>query len=144
MFSKTCEYGIRASIFIATQSLENKRVRLKEIAKEIDSPEAFTAKILQDLAKNNLIHSVKGPYGGFEISLKDIENIKLSQIVDAIDGDSIYNGCGLGFKECGKHNPCPIHDQFKPVRKKLKHMLENTTLYDLAVKVESGDAILKL
>ncbi|MRJ08856.1 Rrf2 family transcriptional regulator [Ornithobacterium rhinotracheale] len=144
MFSKTCEYGIRATVFIATQSLKQKRVRLKEIAKEINTPEAFTAKILQDLAKHDLISSVKGPYGGFEISLTDLKKIKLSQIVDAIDGDSIYNGCGLGFKECGKHNPCPIHDKFKAVRKKLKQMLENTTLHDLAVKVESGDAILKL
>ncbi|MET0760542.1 MAG: transcriptional regulator, partial [Flavobacterium sp.] len=47
MFSKTCEYGIRASIFIASQSYQNNRIGLKDIAKKIDSPEAFTAKILQ-------------------------------------------------------------------------------------------------
>ncbi|AFL96827.1 Rrf2 family transcriptional regulator [Ornithobacterium rhinotracheale] len=144
MFSKTCEYGIRATIFIATQSLDNKRVRLKEIAKEINTPEAFTAKILQDLAKHDLISSIKGPYGGFEISIEQLKEIKLSQIVDAIDGDKIYNGCGLGFKECNKNNPCPIHDKFKKVRQKLKKMLETTTLYELAIKVENGNAILKL
>ena len=65
MFSKTCEYGIRATIFIASQSYQNKRVGLRDIAKKIDSPEAFTAKILQILAKTHIIHSIKGVGGGF-------------------------------------------------------------------------------
>lgn len=144
MFSKACEYGIRATIFIATKSLEGERVRLKEIAKEINTPEAFTAKILQDLVRNNLIDSIKGPYGGFEISTKSLKNIRLSQIVDVIDGQSVYESCGLGFKECNKENPCPIHDKFKDIRESLKKMLETTTIYELAIKVEKGNAILKL
>ena len=36
MFSKTCEYGIRATIFIASQSYQNNRVGLRDIAKKID------------------------------------------------------------------------------------------------------------
>ena len=67
MFSKACEYGIKATIFIASNSYEKQRVSLKEIAKEIDSPEAFTAKILQNLVRHKIINSVKGAYGGFEI-----------------------------------------------------------------------------
>ena len=46
MFSKTCEYAIRASIFIATQSFHDKRVTVKDISEKIDSPQSFTAKIL--------------------------------------------------------------------------------------------------
>jgi len=38
---------------------------LIDIAEEIDSPTAFTAKILQQLVKNKVIHSIKGPHGGF-------------------------------------------------------------------------------
>ena len=64
MFSKTCEYGIRATIIIATESYQDNRVGLKEIAEKIDSPVAFTAKILQVLSRENIIHSVKG-VGGF-------------------------------------------------------------------------------
>ena len=55
MFSKACEYGIKASTYIALQSLQDKRVSLKEIAEEINSPVAFTAKILHQLAKNNIL-----------------------------------------------------------------------------------------
>ena len=99
MFSKACEYGIKAAIFIATKSYEGKRVSPKEISAEIDSPQAFTAKILQALVKHNIINSVKGAYGGFEIDKTNIGNVKLSQIVNAIDGDSIYSGCGLGLEK---------------------------------------------
>ena len=65
MFSKTCEYAIRAMIFIAQKSKDGSRVRIKEIAKGIDSPEHFIAKILQDLGKKKLLQSIKGPNGGF-------------------------------------------------------------------------------
>lgn len=143
MFSKACEYGIRAIIHIAAQSQEGKRVGLKEISKQIDSPEAFTAKILQILSKNNLIESSKGPMGGFEIDLKQMKKIKLSEVVSAIDGDSIYKGCGLGLKECSEKRPCPVHNQFKTIRNELKNMLETTTLYELSLNQKNGLTFLK-
>jgi len=144
MFSKACEYGIKAAIFIATKSYEGKRVSPKEISAEIDSPQAFTAKILQALVKHNIINSVKGAYGGFEIDKTNIGNVKLSQIVNAIDGDSIYSGCGLGLEKCDENHPCPVHNKFKGVRDELKHMLEETNLEELALNIKSGASFLKL
>jgi Rrf2 family protein len=143
MFSKACEYGIKAAIYIAVQSNQNKRVALKDISKEIDSPEAFTAKILQQLARNGIIDSVKGPSGGFEIERKKMAKIKLSQIVSAIDGDSIYKGCALGLKECSEKKPCPVHDKFKIVRDDLRTMLETTNLQELALGLKEGMTYLK-
>ena len=143
MFSKACEYGIRASIYIAGQSHKDKRSSLKDIAKQIGSPEAFTAKILQQLSKNNIISSVKGPNGGFEIDKKLIGKVKLSQIVLAIDGDSIYKGCGLGLKECSEKVPCPVHNQFKAIRNSIIHMLENTNLTELSSGLKDGLTFLK-
>lgn len=144
MFSKACEYGIKATIFIATNSYEKQRVSLKEIAKEIDSPEAFTAKILQNLVRHNIIQSVKGAYGGFEIEKQKIATINLSQIVIAIDGDKIYNSCGLGLNTCDENHPCPVHDKFKIVKNNLKQMLEHTNLEELALEIKSGTAFLKI
>jgi Rrf2 family iron-sulfur cluster assembly transcriptional regulator len=143
MFSKACEYGIRAIIHIAVLSQDGKRVGLKEIAKEINSPEAFTAKILQILSKNDLVESTKGPTGGFEISMHQMKELKLSDVVSAIDGDSIYKGCGLGMKECSEKHPCPMHDKFKKIRNELKKMLENTTIYTLALDQKNGRTFLK-
>lgn len=144
MFSKACEYGIKASIYIALNSYDGVRVSLKEIAKEIDSPEAFTAKILQALVRSKLINSVKGAYGGFEIEKHKIATIKLAEIVNAIDGDSIYHGCGLGLTVCDENHPCPVHDQFKLIRNELKIMLENNNLEQMAMDIKSGASFLKI
>ena len=143
MFSKACEYGIKATIFIAKNSYEGRRVNPKEISKEIDSPQAFTAKILQALVRHKVINSVKGAYGGFEINKDAIPNIKLSQIVNAIDGDAIYKGCGLGLETCDENHPCPVHDKFVEIRGGLRSMLETTTLEELALNLKNGNAFLK-
>ncbi|WP_299104565.1 Rrf2 family transcriptional regulator [uncultured Tenacibaculum sp.] len=144
MFSKSCEYGMRAVIYVAKQTSLGNKTSVKEIASATNSPEAFTGKILQKLTKNNIIDSIKGPYGGFLIYEEKTKTIKLSQIVEIIDGDKIYTGCGLGLKECNAKNPCPIHDKFIDIRSSLKSMLETTTVYDL-LKSETGeDKILQL
>lgn len=142
MFSKACEYGIRATIYIAEQSNLEKRVSLKDIAKAIDSPEAFTAKILQQLSKDQIIDSAKGPSGGFSIDKKKMQTLKLSQIVEAIDGDNIYKGCGLGLKMCSEKKPCPVHHKFKVIRNELRKMLEETTVKELSMDIEKGLAFL--
>ena len=143
MFSKACEYGIRAAVYVTLQSLEGRRVGVNEISEEIDSPIAFTAKILQQLTRNNIIHSVKGPNGGFEIDPEDMNSAKLSMIVKAIDGDKIYTGCGLGLKECNAQKPCPLHDKFLDLRNNLSTMLTSTSLYELATGLEVGLTYLK-
>lgn len=143
MFSKACEYGIRATIYVAGESLQGRRAGLKEIAKEIDSPLAFTAKVLQQLARHSIVDSVKGPSGGFEISRKGMDKIKLSHIVSAIDGDSIYTGCGLGLKSCSEIHPCPAHYKFKAIREELRKMLEKTSVYELSVELNEGTGFLR-
>lgn len=143
MFSKACEYGIRAAVYVALQSLDGRRVSVTEIAEEIDSPIAFTAKILQQLSRSGIINSVKGPTGGFEIEREDMDAVKLSKIVKAIDGDHIYVGCGLGLRECNADKPCPLHDKFVDIRTDLRTMLQNTSLYELATGLEVGLTYLK-
>lgn len=143
MFSKACEYGIRASIFITEQSLRGTKVSLKDVAKAIESPEAYTSKILQLLVKNKIINSDKGPTGGFSIAKEELETTTLSAIVSAIDGDKVYTGCGLGLKACNEKKPCPVHHQFKIIRENLKKMLETTTIKSLAMDLKKGNTFLK-
>ena len=143
MFSKACEYGIKASVFIIDSSMRNQKVSMKEVAEAIDSPEAYTSKILQQLSRNNIIQSEKGPTGGFSVEKEKIDQLNLSMIVSAIDGDSIYEGCGLGFHHCNENKPCVIHHQYKTIRDDLKTMLENTLLVDLSEDIEKGLSFLK-
>lgn len=143
MFSKACEYGIRASVYIAEQSLLDRKVSLKDVAEAIESPTAYTSKILQKLTHHHIINSDKGPTGGFSMDKKELENVKLSSIVFAIDGDTIYKGCGVGLKKCNEKMPCPLHNQFIIIRDELKRMLETTTIKSLAIDYEKGLTFLK-
>lgn len=143
MFSKTCEYAIRASIFIATQSYQNDRVTIKEISQNIDSPRSFTAKILQILAKKDIVHSIKGIGGGFEIPKENINKISIAEIVIAIDGDALFTACGLGTDHCSDERPCPLNKRFKGIREDLTKMLENTSLEELVIDINSGESFLK-
>lgn len=143
MFSKACEYGIKATVYIVDHTLKNEKVSMKDVAKAIDSPEAYTSKILQQLSRNNIIQSEKGPTGGFSVEKEKIDQLNLSMIVSAIDGDSIYEGCGLGFHHCNENKPCVIHHQYKTIRDDLKTMLEDSLLVDLSEDIEKGLSFLK-
>lgn len=141
MFSKACEYGIRAVIIIESYSKNNKKIGIKEICNGINAPEPFTAKILQNLRKLDIINSTKGPNGGFFIE-RD-KDIKLLEIVLAIDGNKIITECGLGIKECSELKPCPIHADFKPIRESLKQVLEKTSVRQVTEDMDKGLSFLK-
>lgn len=143
MFSKTCEYGIRSCIYIACQSLEGKRPNLQAVSKMIESPEAFTAKIIRKLVKNKIVKSSKGPGGGFEIDLNTINSISLYQIIETLDGD-VLNRCSLGLKACSEVFPCPFHHQYKPVKQQLINLYSSTSLLKLAQSCANDSTFLKV
>ena len=130
MFSKTCEHAIRALLFISRNYDKNKKYSIKEIAEEIKAPVPFTAKILHELSKMGFVQSAKGPGGGFYLNEKSLKN-SLADIVIAIDGDKIFNGCGLGLAYCSEDKPCAIHYEFKKIRAEIFTMLKNTLLINM-------------
>lgn len=142
MFSKTCEYAIRAMIFIAQRSKAGNRVGIKVIAKAIDAPEHFIAKILQDLSRKGLVQSLKGPTGGFFMEEESSE-CSLADIVTAIDGDKLFTGCALGLRNCNEKKPCPIHNEFKKVREDIYNMLEAARIGKFSKQLEKNLAFLK-
>ena len=143
MFSKATEHGIKAVSFIALQSFNNVKVKVQDVSEEIESPAAYTAKILQELVRHGIIDSKKGPFGGFYIDQNRLETLKLVDIVFALDGDNIYKGCGLGLKECSSESPCPMHFKFVAIRTELKKMLEETSLLEIALGLKSESSVLK-
>lgn len=143
MFSKSCEYGIKATLFIAQNSQDELRVSLKEIAAAIDSPVAFTAKILQTLAKSGIVNSTKGPSGGFDIEQATLRSITLKQIIIAIDGDALFKGCALGLSICNEEEPCPMHEKFVVIRNQLNETLQSSNLLDVAMDLNNGLTVLK-
>lgn len=138
MFSQAAKYATKAVIYIWTQSLEDRKVGAKEIGNKIDTPEAFTAKILQTLVKAGLIGSVKGPNGGFFVD-ESHSKFTLKDIIKAIEGDNLFSGCSLGLPNCSEKNPCPLHFEVVKVRKELDNMLTSKSIKLLAVEVIKGE-----
>lgn len=143
MFSKACEYAIRATIFVAGQSIQQQKAGQKLIANAINSPEAFTAKTLQKLTRSGVISSDKGPNGGFYMNATQLSATCLKDIVLAIDGDGVFTNCGLGLQKCNDKKPCPLHYKFTEVRNGLQQMMETTSLMQLAKELKKGDSYLK-
>lgn len=143
MFSKSCEYGIRAAIYVAKHSLKNEKVSLLEVAKHTDSPPAFMAKILQKLTRTEVLSSNKGPNGGFFITDDHLHSVSLLNIVLAMDGDGIFENCTLGLRRCDGQKPCPMHFSFVKIRDEMRETLQRATLKSLAEEVSDGITFLK-
>jgi Rrf2 family protein len=142
IFSKSCEYAIRAVFFIAHKTAKGSRVGIREIAGGIDSPEHFLAKILQDLSRKGLVSSIKGPNGGFYLDALALER-PLSEIVEAVDGNNLFKGCALGLKQCSEINPCPLHHEFKDIRERIHQMFCHTTIGNFNEELMNGIFSLK-
>lgn len=126
IFSKKCEYGLQAVLYLA--AVRNDEVlRVDVIASELNIPKEFVSKILQSLRENGIIESRKGKAGGFTLA-KPPEQIKLIDIVEAIDGLGIFNSCVLGFPKCSPEHPCPVHDTWGKLRTDAYNMLSSETL----------------
>ncbi|WP_103926124.1 RrF2 family transcriptional regulator [Algoriphagus boritolerans] len=138
MFSQASKYAIKSVIYVWTKSLEDRKVGAKEIGAEIEAPEAFTAKILQQLVRAKIIGSQKGPNGGFYAD-ESHSKITLKDVVRAIDGDHLFSGCGLGLPKCSEKNPCPLHFEIVKVRKGIDSMLTTKSIRLLAVEVIKGE-----
>lgn len=138
MLSKSCEYALRAMLYIALKGSEENKIGIKQIAEQLDLPSHFLGKTLQNLSRHQLVSSVKGPNGGFYLTDHNKKN-SLIKVVEVVDGLYAFHRCGLGLKECSDNNPCPIHHSFKPFRDNLMKTFEDKSIEALAEDVKNGD-----
>lgn len=143
MFSKSCEYGIRAVLFIAQHSDGENNVGLKDIAKAQAIPEHFLSKVLQILVKQKILKSTKGLKGGFALN-RNPDRINLLEIINAIDGMDLFDTCVLGMKVCSSETPCPVHNRYKPVKEEFLRILSDKTLQSIAEDLKSGKTFIVL
>ena len=127
MLSKSCEYAVKAMIYLAKENHQNSKKGFKEVADGINAPQPFMAKILQELAQKGLLLSTKGPGGGFYLPA-NYGSYSIAKIVRAIDGESIFKSCILGLNSCSPKKPCPLHHAYIPIKSQLIGMLEEHTL----------------
>ncbi len=145
MLSNTCKYAIRAMIYIANYSEGQNKIGIKKITDDLNIPSPFLGKILQKLARENILCSTKGPHGGFALARKP-EEISLYDIIVQVDGLSYFNNCIIRLESCScfteEISTCPIHKRFNAIRNDLISFYKNTSLADIVEDFEiSGEAI---
>lgn len=136
LFSKSCMYGVRASVKLAGKS-EDGFVTIRELSSELGISFYFLTKILQQLTRAEILESYKGPNGGVKLA-KPAASISFLDIVDAIDGNCSLQQCALGLPGCGVMKPCPLHEQWAVLRDQMLVMLQSMTLQELAMRSEKS------
>ena len=141
MFSYTCKTAIKAVIYLSGKSAEGEKAGIKDVAEHINASEHTVGKILQSLARQGLINSVKGPSGGFFINEEQQEQ-PISNNVETMEGKGVFKECGLGLSKCSENHPCPIHDEYKVVREMIEKIFRVKKVRDLRGPVSQGIAYL--
>ena len=144
MLSNSCRYGIRAVIYIASRQKASGKTGIKAISEALELPTPYLAKILQQLARHKILHSAKGPHGGFSM-LRDPAKVTLLDIIEIIDGIDFFRNCIIhdGNCSCIDKNilPCPIHDEYGALRSGLIELFKNRTIYDMAKKANENSSV---
>jgi len=132
LLSKSCVYGLRASLYLASRT-DGEFVPIKKMSDKLEISFHFLTKILQQLTAEGIMESFKGPNGGIRLK-RNGSDVHLMDIVLAIDGPQLLTECALGLPGCGTKNPCPLHDKWAETRDSIRIMLEETSLTELVKK----------
>ncbi|MCW3785167.1 RrF2 family transcriptional regulator [Plebeiibacterium sediminum] len=139
MLSNTCKYAVRSVIYLALNNEEDKKIGIKKISEDLDIPTPFLGKILQQLVKQKMLLSTKGPHGGFSIG-KNPADITLLDIVKIIDGMDMFEMCLIGMNTCkaahAQQLPCPVHEKFCEVRAELFKLFKTETIENIVNRVD--------
>jgi Rrf2 family protein len=133
--SKKIEYGILALQYIMN-SQNDQAATVREISEKLRISHTLLAKILQQLAKKDIIQSVQGPRGGY-VMKGDASTVSLKDIFEAIEGPMHLTECNFEDKCCDRFKICSLKDSFVPIHQQITGYFENLTLKDLAANAAS-------
>ena len=138
--SKKADYALMALQYMATvQSGEgspfnsSRVVNTKEIAEENHIPLELLAKVLQALAKHDMIESQNGPKGGYVLARKP-GDISIAQVLEAIEGPLGIADCYHEKDErtlCEQMEHCNIRTPLLKVQESIFHLLNNMSIEDM-------------
>jgi Rrf2 family protein len=141
--SKRGEYGLRAMIDLATWESESGLIQIKEIAEREHIPSKFLEQILLNLKNAGLLQSKMGVGGGYYLA-RPAREISLGHIVRVLDGPLAPIRCvsQMAYEPCGcpDEATCGLRLVMLDVRNAIASILDNTSLADVAARVELAEA----
>lgn len=135
-FSRTADYGLRATLAIA--QIDGGLVKRRDIASATEAPESVLAQALAALVRADLLEAVAGPSGGYRLARPATE-ISVRQIVESIDGTEIDERCPLREARCSHTGKCPFHTVFWNAKKDFRRALGRTSLQMILDEAADGD-----
>ncbi len=132
VISKTSVHATLALVYLA-QIDKDSYVGASQIAENINAPKNYLGKLLNRLAAEGLLESIKGFGGGFRLA-KQSSKISIFNIVEPIDSISKLKGCFLGQTTCSCDKTCVVHNKWDKIRSDYLHFLKTTTIKDIVEK----------
>ena len=129
MFSNSTKYAIRTIEYLLVNQ-DSEKLSVIKLATELDIPQPYLSKIMQQLSKGNIISSSKGRGGGFYLNAENMKR-PLIDIVICIEGHNVFDKCVLGLNQCSDKNPCLLHQHFKIFKQSLEKSICKDSIKDL-------------
>ena len=142
LYSVACEHAILAMTYIAAHDGHGRFCLLRDITDACRLPRHFMGKICRDLVRAGLLRSVKGRGGGFALR-RTPEDIRVLDIIEAIDGRTDLDRCIVGMRRCDNEQRCPLHDAWVIAREQLHQSLFRITLQEMVRNVDRANAALR-
>ncbi|MEA3419589.1 MAG: Rrf2 family transcriptional regulator [Campylobacterota bacterium] len=111
----------------------DKPIGAEQLANELNIPKSFLAKIMQSLAKQDILESRKGAHGGFFLA-KNLDEITLYDVITAAEGKApAVLDCTQYIDSCpsGAIGTCVISPFLSRFQGKIDDFLMNLTLKDI-------------
>ena len=125
--TKKVEYALMAVRHLHME--DNKLSSSSEIANSYNIPKPLLAKILQRLARKNIIKAIKGPSGGYIIS-KDPFKVKMTEFFEIMEGPMGIADCH-DDSSCAQIECCSIKDPINKLNNSVKSLFDNMTLAEI-------------
>tara|TARA_Y100000996_G_scaffold303428_1_gene240730 strand:+ start:344 stop:742 length:399 start_codon:yes stop_codon:yes gene_type:complete len=126
--SRKVEYALIALRHLQGQD-KRELTSAKELAKTYGVPQELLAKVLQRLAKKNIIDAVKGPQGGYRLSI-DPNSMKLTEFFEVIEGPMGIMDCYFD-SGCEQMDGCTIRTPINRINDSIRTMFNNMTLAEI-------------
>lgn len=123
--SDAASLGLHAMAIMAKKP--NDLVSVKEISESIDVSANHLSKVMQRLVKADLVISIKGFRGGFQLA-KRPEEITFLDIYEAIDGRFKPSGCLLNKANC--QHQCIMGDFLQSINTQVEDFFSTKRLID--------------
>ena len=137
--SRKIDYGLRAMIYLASIPMDSV-VPFREIARQMDVPEDFLAKILKTLVDQGLVKSTRGPHGGYALARNPVD-VSFLDVIEAVEGPVALNVCLDGEDACGHSTSCTMVDVWREGQERMLDVYRQAKLADLAFKPTSDGHI---